>query len=177
MPNQVDDDGIDVTIHNGFRPFLNLKVHGFIPKDPAVFEHMLWSNSGTPGLERHSSTYYGLQEQISDQILDRYLDQNVPYVIEDLKRGTGPNVLIEYETNSAAYRHSLGDSTLVKVSHFRYFRCLLTLVFRRSSCAMLCGYGSDRRSSSGSHGVFAAQTPSAWSLLLLLMATPLWSTE
>lgn len=103
--------GIHVTVNNGYKPILELKVFPFTPKEPILFQHIMWRNSNKPSFALQSATYYGLREMLLDDDLNRYLDENIPFIIADLERNKSCE--IEFETCNTAYKYSCANNSVL----------------------------------------------------------------
>jgi hypothetical protein len=104
-----------ITVHNGYAPSLDLKVHSFIPYDETLLHHILWRVTGKPGFNQLPSTFYGLKEEPAAEILDEYIDEHLRYVIHEgmPMEADGPCSQIHVATIKSAYDYSYNNKNLV----------------------------------------------------------------
>jgi len=83
---------LTITVSNGFPPLLTIEVQEYIPIDSRPLEHIIWRAMETETTPRRArSSPFGLiLGSLDVQVIDSYLDQIVPYVIEKVAKGSTP---------------------------------------------------------------------------------------
>lgn len=93
-----------VLVSNGLRQILPLQVHEYIPKVPSLVKHILWRGKEKSSFKEFPSTTFGIMDEsalIPD--LDRYIDDHIPILLQELDRNTLDHVYLD--TMHAAYQY------------------------------------------------------------------------
>ncbi|KAI5806288.1 hypothetical protein EDC01DRAFT_609618, partial [Geopyxis carbonaria] len=134
----VDDYPIEVEVHNGYQPTLNLTVHRFVPRNENLLEHILWREVGTPRFSVHPSTPYGLKGELTPEEIDTYIDSHVELFIKELADVEGPHNVMYRQTSLAAYEYSRSGAKLAPLVR-KALRIWAAQSFFFSSAWRICG--------------------------------------
>jgi hypothetical protein len=93
-----------IHISNGYQPQLPLTVYKFEPRDRRLLEHILWRDAASMGFPRFPSSPYGLKDNLPKGLLDTYLDQHVPILLEKVEQQQPSS--ITSDTLWAAYMYT-----------------------------------------------------------------------